>query len=102
MKSAAYFALILILVSAFGGVQFLFAQGTDLGTSSVLVTDASGAVVTNAKVIILDLSTNTPRETKTNAQGEYRVFGLRPGAYKVSVSAPGMGCLLYTSPSPRD
>ena len=37
---------------------------------------AAGAVVPNAKVAILDLATNTPRETKTNAQGEYRVFGL--------------------------
>ena len=96
MKSATYFALILILLSAFGGVQFVFAQGTDLGTVGGLVTDASGAVITNAKVIILDLATNTPRETKTNAQGEYRVFGLRPGAYTVSVSAPGMNTAKIT------
>jgi hypothetical protein len=48
-------------------------------------------MVPNAKVTILDLATNTPRETKTNAEGVYRVFGLRPGAYKVSVTAPNMG-----------
>ena len=96
MKSATCFALILILLSAFGGGQFLFAQGTDLGTISGLVTDASGAVVTNAKVIILDLGTNMPRETKTNAQGEYRVFGLNSGAYQVSVSAPGMNTAKIT------
>lgn len=96
MKSAACFALILILLLALGSGQFLFAQGTDLGTISGLVTDASGAVVTNAKVIILDLATNTPREITTNAQGEYRVFGLRPGAYTVSVSAPGMNTAKIT------
>jgi hypothetical protein len=96
MKSATCFALILILLSAFGGVQFVFAQGTDLGTIGGLVTDTSGAVITNAKVIILDLATNTPRETTTNARGEYRLFGLSPGAYTVSVSSPGMGTTRIT------
>src|ERR1019366_7385198 len=93
MNLAKYLACSLVVVLGFGCAQFVFAQGTDLGTVGGLVTDASGAVITNAKVIILDLATNTPRETKTNAQGEYRVFGLRPGAYKVSVSAPGMGTI---------
>ena len=41
-------------------------------------------------MVILDLATNNPRETKTNAQGEYRVFGLGSGKYQVSVSLAGM------------
>src|SRR5882762_8365400 len=90
MKSATCFAFSLILLSAFGSPQFLFAQGTDLGTITGLVTDGTGAVVPNAKVVILDLATTRPRETKTSAQGEYRVFGLSAGKYQVSVSAPGM------------
>ncbi len=61
-----------------------------MGTITGSVTDSTGAVVPNAKVVILDLATNTPRETKTNAQGEYRVFGLSPGTYQVSVSLAGM------------
>ncbi|MGC2194106.1 MAG: carboxypeptidase-like regulatory domain-containing protein, partial [Terriglobales bacterium] len=52
--------------------------------------DATGALVPNAKVVILDLATNNPRETKTNAQGEYRVFGLSMGKYQVSISLAGM------------
>ena len=84
------------MLSAFAGGHFLFAQGTDLGTIRGLVTDSSGAVVPNAKVTVLDLATNTPRETTTNAQGEYRVFGLSSGAYKVSVSAPGMRTVQIT------
>jgi len=90
MKSATCFALLLILLSAFGGDQFLFAQGTDLGTIRGVVTDPSGAVIPKAEVIILDLATNTTHKTTTNAQGEYQMFGLRPGAYKVSIGAPGM------------
>ena len=91
MKRMTYFALVLVLVLACGSGQSLFAQGPDLGTITGSVTDSSGAMVPNAKVTILDLATNTPRETKTNAEGVYRVFGLRPGAYKVSVTAPNMG-----------
>ena len=78
------------------GAQFLVAQGTDLGTITGSVTDSSGALVPNATVTILDLSTNTPRETKTNAEGVYRVFGLRPGGYKVTVAAPNMGTAQIT------
>ena len=91
MKAMKYFALVLVLVLACGSGQSLFAQGTDLGTITGSVTDSSGAMVPNAKVTILDLATNSPRETKTNAEGVYRVFGLRPGAYMVSVTAPNRG-----------
>src|SRR6185369_11536723 len=90
MKAATWFVRFLVLLSILGLAQFLFAQGTDLGTITGSVTDGSGAVVPNAKVVILDLSTNTSRETKTNSQGVYRVFGLSSGRYQVSVSNPGM------------
>ncbi len=90
MKFATYFALFLILLAVFAGAQPAFAQGTDLGTITGTVTDGTGALVPNAKVVILDLATNTPRETKTNAQGDYRVFGLSMGKYQVSVSMAGM------------
>ena len=68
----------------------VLAQGTDLGTIRGIVTDSSGAIVPKAKVVILDLGTNTPRETETNSQGEYQVFGLKSGNYNVSISSPGM------------
>jgi len=90
MKAATWFVRFLVLLSILGLAQFLFAQGTDLGTITGSVTDGSGAVVPNAKVVILDLSTNTSRETKTNSQGVYRVFGLSSGRYQVSVSQAGM------------
>ena len=90
MKSLhrSVFVLVVLLACT---TQLLFAQGTDLGTIAGSVTETTGAVVPNAKVTILDLSTNTPHVTTSNSVGEYRVFGLRPGAYQVSVTAPGMG-----------
>ena len=90
MKSTKCFALFLILLAVLGSAQLVFAQGTDLGTITGTVTDGTGALVPNAKVVILDLGTNATRETKTNAQGEYRVFGLTSGTYQVSVSMAGM------------
>src|SRR5713226_3981965 len=91
MNPAKYLACLLLLVLGFGCMQSLFAQGTDLGTIRGSVTDSSGALIPNAKVVVLDLSTNTSRETTSNSHGDYEVSGLRSGSYKVSVSAPGMG-----------
>ncbi|HEX3322040.1 MAG TPA: carboxypeptidase-like regulatory domain-containing protein [Terriglobales bacterium] len=91
MKLATWFAKWSVLLLVIGTAQFLIAQGTDLGTITGTVTDSSGALVPNASVTIIDLATNTPRETKSNAEGVYRVFGLRPGAYKVKVTAANMG-----------
>lgn len=91
MKVAKRLVCLLVFVLSLAGAQLLFAQGTDLGTIRGLVTDASGAAIPGAKAVILDLATNTSRETTTNSQGEYQMFGLRAGNYKVIVSATGMG-----------
>jgi len=75
MKAAAWFVRLLTLLLVLAGAnQFLMAQGTDLGTITGVVTDGTGAVLPNAKVVILDLATGAKRETKTNIQGVYRAF----------------------------
>jgi hypothetical protein len=84
-------ALLFVVVMCLGCAPCVFAQGTDLGTIRGSVTDASGAAIPNAKVVVLDIATGTSRTTASNSQGDYQIFGLRPGAYKVSVSAPNMG-----------
>src|SRR5882762_6928764 len=91
MNPAKDLASLLALVLCVGCAQLLFAQGTDLGTIRGSVTDSTGAVILSAKVVVLDLSTNTSRGTTTNSHGDYEVSGLRSGNYKVSVSAPNMG-----------
>jgi hypothetical protein len=90
MRSVPRFALFLLVFSALGSVDFLFAQGTDLGTIRGTVKDASGAVIADAKVTVTDLDTNTSRETKSNGAGDFEVFGLNSGRYKVSATAAGM------------
>jgi hypothetical protein len=65
-------------------------QGTDLGTIRGTVKDSSGAVVVGASVTVLDAQTGATRQTKTNSGGDYQMFGLPSGNYKVTIAAPGM------------
>jgi len=53
------------------------------------VTDASGAVVSNATVILKNKGTGQTRSTTTNNTGVYRFSLLQPGSYTVSASATG-------------
>src|SRR5689334_11034174 len=88
MWSAMRTLFFVVLLSS--GCPLLFAQGTDLGTIRGTVTDSSGAVVSGAKVAVTDVGTGSIRETVTNGEGGYQVFGLSSGTYSVSVTNAGM------------
>ncbi len=90
MRSVKGFTLCLTLVTALGTAHLMYGQGTDLGTIQGTVKDSTGAVITNAKVTVIDLDTNASRQANANAAGDFEVFGLKSGRYKVSVTAPGM------------
>ena len=90
MKSALRFALFFVAVVCLSvSARIALAQGTDLGTIRGTVKDTSGAVVANAKVTITDSDTNTSRQTSANGEGDFEMFGLKSGSYKVSVTAAG-------------
>ena len=61
----------------------------DTGIISGRVQDPSGAVVSGAQVSIVNLATNIDTPSQTNEEGLYRVPALRPGAYRVTISAAG-------------
>src|SRR5512145_219572 len=65
------------------------AAQVDRGTIQGLVTDASGAVVPNAKVQVIHIETNSVIEIATNAEGFYTVPNLTRGAYRVIISKDG-------------
>jgi len=90
MNFAKYLVVPLALAISVGCAQLVLAQGTDLGTIRGTVTDPSGAVIANASVTIADQATGTVRHAETNPHGEYQVFGLRSGTYKVTIAAAGM------------
>ena len=77
-------ALIVFLVPA----AVLFGQAvsaTLLGT----VTDITGAVVPNAKVIITEQNTTVSRSSETNESGNYAFPDLPPGVYAISIEQAG-------------
>ena len=66
-----------------------YSQGTNLGTIRGSVTDPNGAVIPNAAVQITDQATGLSRDLTTDSQGNYEAGALKPGNYKVTVTAPG-------------
>ena len=61
----------------------------DTGAVMGRVSDSSGAVVARAQVSIVQTETNFEALTQTNDEGMYRVQSLRPGPYRVTITAPG-------------
>ena len=67
-----------------------FAQG--VGSSGEIrgtVTDPSGAVLPNTNVTVVNAQTAFQRGVTTDATGQFRVTGLSPALYDVTVTRPG-------------
>lgn len=60
-------------------------SGTVLGT----VTDASGAVVPNAKVTVTEVNTGIVHNAQTNGSGNYAFPDLPGGNYSATIESPG-------------
>lgn len=68
----------------------LSAVGQSDSTSvSGAVTDASGALLPNAKVVVRNEATGTEQTTLSNESGQYTVPNVRPGTYTVTVEVSG-------------
>src|SRR5262245_28160442 len=53
------------------------------------VADPNGAVVSLAKITIIDEATTTSRATVTNEQGEYTFASLTPATFTIVAETPG-------------
>jgi len=68
----------------------VFAQGVGAsGDIRGTVTDPSGAVVTNATVTATDIARGIKHTVVTDNNGQYRLTGLQPATYSLSVSKSG-------------
>ncbi len=74
-----------LTLAAVPGLHAQSTQGLIVGT----VTDASGAVVPNAKVVVTNTDTAVAVTTKSSAAGLYQVQDLVPGHYTIHVDAEG-------------
>jgi len=81
--------VLLALLSAIPIPKLSIAQTTTSGGLTGIVTDPSGAVVTDAKVAIKDDTKGTGQSTKTDQQGVYRFSFLTPRRYTLTVTRDG-------------
>jgi len=79
---AVFFLALLVANAAFG-------QGGYAAQVRGTVTDASGAVIQNATVTIINDGTNIAMTAKSDEKGLYTLTGLRPASYSMKVDAPG-------------
>ena len=86
MKNRTLLTCVLVLL-VLAKVPLSIAQGK--ASIAGTVVDTSGGVVVGAKVLIKS-STGESKSSETDEQGSYKFTDLVPGAYDISVSAPGL------------
>jgi hypothetical protein len=76
-----------LLVAALLATAPVLAQST--ATLQGTVSDAKGAVLPNATVVVRNRSTSSERTTQTDSEGNYQLAALPPGVYSVEVRVQG-------------
>jgi len=86
-----FFAVCLLMLAVSAG---LYAQ--TLSGITGTVTDATGAVVPNAKVTVTNTATQVASHTTTSSSGTYTLTDLIPGNYTVQVEISGFQTAVHT------
>jgi len=87
MKSAIRFLSAAILVFLYTAI--VFAQASQTGGVTGVVSDSKGALVSGATVDVINESTGKSERTATTAgDGGYSITLLKPGAYRLEITAP--------------
>ena len=97
MKLPSSRRLVLVCAAVVALSSLLLSQ-TTLSTGSIVgtVTDATGAVVSGAKVTITNTQTGQTSDLSTNTSGGYASGPLTPGTYKVQISQKGFRTVTST------
>ena len=90
------FGLLVALCALLVVCPALMIAQTTLSTGSIVgtVTDPSGALVNDAKIVVTNVGTNQKVELTSNASGAFSTGPLAPGSYKVQVSAKGFNTIV--------
>ena len=81
-RLAAFFSLLLL------SGQPLLAQGV-FATLTGVISDPTGAVVPNAKIVLTDATSGSARDTQADSDGYYTFASVPVGSYNLSVAAAG-------------
>lgn len=85
LQRAVHAALVFVVVALLAAVAGAQASSQLNGSA----TDASGAVVANAKITLTNTATGAQRTTASNASGLYQFLEVPPGDYKLDAVASG-------------
>ena len=80
--------LAVVVVALAAGVPIAIAQVTG-ATLSGTVNDSTGAVVSNAQIVLTNRGTGVTTSVATNTSGLYTASNVPPGDYQVTLSASG-------------
>ena len=86
MTQANLRRLLLPLILAVASVAALAQANSEL---TGIVTDQTGAVVPDAKIVLTDPATGFSKTTASGATGLYDISGLNPANYNMKVTAKG-------------
>ena len=92
MRSKLFFRGVYAAVTIALAAGTMWGQ-TFQGSVRGLVQDPGGAVISGAKVDLVDQATNITRSTLSNGAGEYSFAAVDPATYTVRASAPGFRIL---------
>ena len=81
--SSALLALFVVVLAPAATAQQV--RGDLLGQ----IQDQSGARIASAHVVVAAIESSVTQETQTDSQGQFRIGELLPGAYRLTVTAPG-------------
>src|SRR6478609_7601838 len=80
--------VVVLAAILFSSAYLALSQGLTGGIAGS-VTDPSRAAVANANVTAKNIGTNAEATASTKSDGAYRIVGLVPGNYTVTVESPG-------------
>src|SRR5262244_1894065 len=86
-RASRWLCIFLALLS--GSLSSSASPQTQLASVLGIITDAHGAVVSDAHVTFLNKSTGLKRDASTDLNGQYRVPGLPTGSYSARVEKEG-------------
>lgn len=81
--------LSLVVLFIFGMSTLAFGQSTVTGAVGGVVTNPNKEVVANASVTVRNTETNKEDTATTDDQGRFKVSGLQPGTYSVTINGSG-------------
>lgn len=78
------YLFLMMLSSVFFNGSFIVAQDSHRGQISGSVSDPSGAVLVNARVLLKNLRSGLEKVNVTNQEGEFRFASIAPGSYRLT------------------